>query len=53
MLEHFLELLGVSQLVVKEVGPVTVRRVGEWIRGLYTLGGLVAEAGMYDNQVER
>ena len=48
-MEHFLEPLGVSRLVVKEVGPVTVRRVREWIRGLYTLGGLVAEAGVYDN----
>ena len=48
-LEHFLEPLGVSRLVVKEGGPVTVRGVGEWVRGLYTLGGLVAEAGVYDN----
>ena len=48
-LEHFLEPLGVSQLVVKEVGPVTVRGVREWVRGLYTLGGLVAEVGIYDN----
>ena len=52
-MEHFLELLGVSQLVVKEVGPVTMRGVGEWVRGLYTLGGLMAEAGVYGNQVER
>ena len=26
--------------------------VGEWIRGLYTLGGLMAEAGVYNDEVE-
>ena len=48
-LKHFLELLGISRLVVKEVGPMAVRGVGEWVRGLYTLGSLIAEASMYDN----
>ena len=44
-----MELLGISQLVMKKGGPMAVRGVGEWIWGLYTLGGLVAEAGVYDN----
>ena len=30
-LKHFLELLGISRLVVKEGSPVALRRVGKWI----------------------
>ena len=48
-LEHCLEPLGISRLIMKKGGPMAVRRVGEWIWGLYTLGGLVAEVGVYDN----
>ena len=48
-LKHLLKPLGISRLVVKEGGPVAMRGVGEWVRGLYTLGSLMAEASMYDN----
>ena len=44
-----MEPLGISRLIMKKGGPMAVRGVREWIRGLYTLGGLVAEAGVYDD----